>query len=458
MGTKNSSSDLVSESRKRRCIKDPVVDSGVVPDECIKIYLVSSKEEVDSVDISPLQDLDLNQFFEEDDKIYGYTELKITIWVSTISFHAYADISFQKKSDGGKGITDLKFCLQKIFGENLIDNKDDFNQTFSTEIGFVKSVVSNGEVLKQNSHGAHGSKKSVSEGDLSDVEVIRIVDIMSVGTLYSRLVPFVLLLIDGSNPIDITDPCWEIFVIVKKKRDEEVDNHVQLLGLAALYRFFHYPNSSRLRLGQILVLPPYQKKGYCRFLLNALTEFAHSEDLYDLTIEEPLDSIQYIRTCIDIERLLAFEPIKTALNSTVLRLKHENLSKKSESSYFGPPPSVTEEVRKSLKINKKQFLQCWEVLTYISLIEGGGDKYMENYKTVISDRVRADIIGKECGNRKKVIDIETEFDEEMSFVMFNGPGNPVEENEKGQEEQMRELVEERMRVIESIAAKVSNSN
>ncbi|KAK2658307.1 hypothetical protein Ddye_004840 [Dipteronia dyeriana] len=32
--------------------------------------------------------VDLNRFFEEDGKLYGYQGLKITIWLSIASFHA----------------------------------------------------------------------------------------------------------------------------------------------------------------------------------------------------------------------------------------------------------------------------------------------------------------------------------------------------------------------------------
>ena len=55
----------------------------------------------------------------------------------------------------------------------------------------------------------------------------------------------------GSNPIDITDPGWEILIIVQNKNDQEEGNPPRLLGFAATYRFYHYPDSLRLRLGQV---------------------------------------------------------------------------------------------------------------------------------------------------------------------------------------------------------------
>lgn len=414
---------------------------------------------MDSPDSFCIEPVDLSRFFEEDGKIYGYQGLKVTIWVSSISFHAYADISFEKKSDGGKGITDLNTSLQNIFAETLIEEKDDFLKTFSTERHSVRSMVSNGKVLQQkSSNGLGNDSNSHPKTEASNVEVIRVVG-TSIGEVYVRLVPLVILLVDGSSPIDIRDPRWEIYLLVQNKVDEQEDIQHRLLGFAALYRFYHYTASERLRLGQILVLPPYQCKGCGRFLLEVLNDVAVSENVYDLTVEEPLDSLQHVRTCIDVQRLLVFDPIKDALASVVLRLKEENLAKKSHACRVGPPLDVVEDVRKSLKINKKQFLQCWEVLIYLGL--DPIDKYMENYRIVILDRIKADVIGKDSGDAgKRIIDVPTEYDPEMSFVMFksrNGESNSIErdDGQTNQEEQLQQLVDERIKDIKLIAQKVS---
>ncbi|KAL7210228.1 hypothetical protein ACSBR1_031735 [Camellia fascicularis] len=321
----------------------------------------------------------------------------ITIWVSSISFHAYAEITFQSTFDGGKGITDLKSALQNIFAKNIIEKKEDFLQTFSTECDYVKSIVSKGEILQQNTTNGHSSdSNSYLKTDCSNLEVIRVVvGTMPVGHLYSQLVPLVLIHVDGSNPIDITDPRWEILLIVQKKIDLQGGNQLRLLGFAAIYHFYHYPDSLRLWLSRTLVLPPYQHEGYGCHLLGVLNNVAICEKVYDLTIEEPLDSLQHVRTCIDVGRLLVFNPIQKALDSTILRLKQENLSKTSQTSCFGPPPSAIDDVRKSFKINKKQFRQCWEVLIYLGL--DFVDKQIDNFMTVISDRVRADVMGKDSG-------------------------------------------------------------
>ncbi|XP_065850055.1 histone acetyltransferase type B catalytic subunit isoform X2 [Euphorbia lathyris] len=461
MGKKQQSAgDAATDPKKRRRVGFSNIDAGVEAKECIKIYLVSSKEEVGVSESFCIDPVDLNGFFDEDGKIYGYNGLKITIWISSITFHAYADITYKSTSDGGKGITDLKTSLQNIFADTLVDSKDDFLQSFSAETDLIRSLISAGEMLQHKAANGHnGEFHSHLEGAASDLKVVRMVmGNDGAGLLYSRLIPLVLLLIDGSNPIDVVDPGWEIYVLVQGKKDEHETIQDRIVGFTALYRFFHYPDKTRLRLSQILVLPPYQHKGYGRYLVEAVNNVAISEDVYDFTVEEPLDYFQHVRTCTDIQLLLAFDPIQDVVKSAVSTLKHGKLSKETHVPRFMPPSTAIDDVRKTLKINKKQFLQCWEILIYLGLHPE--DKCMEDFVTIISNRVKTDILGKDSESQgKKVTEVPTDYDQEMSFVMFRS-GNieshsvEMDENQAKQKEQLQKMVDERVEEIKLIAQKL----
>ncbi|VVA10413.1 PREDICTED: histone [Prunus dulcis] len=359
---------------------------------------------------------------------------------------------------GGKGITDLKSTLQEIFGLTLVESEEEFLQSFSTQRNFIRSIVSNGEVLQyKTSNGQINDSNAAT----SDVEVVRlVVGKTAAGHLYSHLIPLVLLLIDGSSPIDVVDPSWELYVLIQRKTDQQGEIYNMLLGFTAVYRFYHYPDSSRLRIGQILVLPPYQHKGYGRYLLEVLNDVAISENVYDLTVEEPLDYFQHVRTCVDVLRLHKFDPIKHAVSSAVSQLKQGKLSKKTHTPRLMPDTRVIEDVRKSLKINKKQFLQCWEVFLYLGLDHV--DRYMDDFVGIISNRMKEDLIGKDSGTGgKQVIEVPSNYEPEMSFVMFRSQAGEaastvqIDENQPNQEEQLQQLVDERVKEIKSIAEKVS---
>lgn len=210
---------------------------------------------------------------------------------------------------------------------------------------------------------------------------------------------------------------------------------------------------------QILVLPPYQHKGYGRYILEVLNEVAISEDVFDLTVEEPLDRFQHIRTCVDTLRLLCFDPIQHSVKVAVSLLKQGKLSKKTQQPRLMPPPSAIEDVRKSLKINKKQFLQCWEVLIYLGI--NPVDKHMDDFSSIISNHVKYDILGKDSGTSgKQLIEVPSDFEPETSFVMFRTEANEastvqMDDNQTKLEEHLQKLVQERVEEIQLIAEKVT---
>lgn len=207
-------------------------------------------------------------------------------------------------------------------------------------------------------------------------------------------------------------------------------------------------------------MPPYQHKGYGRYILEVLNHVAVSEDVYDFTVEEPLDYFQHVRTCVDVLRLQKLDSVRNAVNLAVSNLTRGKLSKKTSIPRLMPATRVIEDVRKSLKINKKQFLQCWEVFIYLGL--DPVSKYMEDFVSIVSNRMKEDIIGKESGTGgKQVIEVPSEYIPEMSFVMFKSNAGEatstvqVDENKPTQAEQLQELVDERVNEIKSIAEKVS---
>ncbi|KAF6172598.1 hypothetical protein GIB67_036548 [Kingdonia uniflora] len=477
MGLKKTSTDQTSDPKKRRRVGfastgDLILnqalsfDVGVEANDCIKIYLVSCKEELGDENSFVVDPIDLNQFFGDDGRIYGYKNLKVKVWLSSISFRAYVQVSYDTKADGGKGITLLTPALEKIFGESIIEKEDEFRQSFSTESHYIKAVISNGEVMRceaTTKHNNVSNNQLESEAFTIEHQVIRMgLNNMPVGELYSRLVSLVLLLVDGCSPLDITDPRWEIYFVVEKKTVPQADVSIKLLGFAIIYRFFHYPDSSRLRISQILVLPPCQGQGHGRHLLEVINSVSISENMYDMTVEEPSDELQQVRTCIDVLRLLAFEPIKLTITSISSKMKHGKLSKMTYKVQFDPPENVIEDVRKTLKINKKQFLQCWEILIYLNL-DPNDCSSMDNYRLVILERTRANILGKDSGSAgKQIIEVPNDYDHEMTFVMFGPKGRiqnttegETEETKTNREQQLRELSEERMKEIMQVAEKVS---
>nr|CAB3456878.1 unnamed protein product [Digitaria exilis] len=444
-----------SDSKKRRRVGFSGIDAGIEANEYSYLFFIDNfiiaknVDEAGTEDCTSIQPFDLNHIFGEDGKIYGYKNLKINVWISAISFHGYADISFDETSDS-------------IFGENLVE-KAEFLQTFSKECEYIRDVVTNGSAIKHD--GTNESDPAVELESVISLEVqVQPVVQGAAAFLYSRLVPLVLLLVEGSTPIDIGEHGWEMLLVVKKTTQESV-SRFQLLGFAAVHNFYHYPESTRLRISQILVLPPHQGEGHGLSLLEAINSIALSENIYDVTIEDPSDYLQYVRSSIDCLRLLTFDPIKPVLSAMVTSLKETNLSKRTCSLRMVPPADLTETVRQKLKINKKQFMRCWEILIYLSL-DSEDRKSMDNFRACIYDRIKSEILGGAAGtNGKRLVQMPSSLNEEMSFAVYwtleggDAEDQTVEqqpEDLKTQEQQLNELVDNQMEEIVGIAKNVTS--
>lgn len=59
-------------------------------------------------------------------------------------------------------------------------------------------------------------------------------------------------------------------------------------GFCTVYRFFSYPDRQRLRVSQVLVLPPFQRQGVGRALLEAVYALADSHNALDVTVRPNL--------------------------------------------------------------------------------------------------------------------------------------------------------------------------
>eukprot|EP00300_Choanocystis_sp_HF-7_P005677 c14212_g1_i2.p1 GENE.c14212_g1_i2~~c14212_g1_i2.p1 ORF type:complete len:297 (-),score=39.08 c14212_g1_i2:406-1248(-) len=78
-----------------------------------------------------------------------------------------------------------------------------------------------------------------------------------------------ILFIDGASYIDEEDSGWLVHTLFEK-REENGESQYTFIGFATLYKFFAYPQNTRHRISQFLILPPYQGKGHAVKLFSAI--------------------------------------------------------------------------------------------------------------------------------------------------------------------------------------------
>lgn len=81
------------------------------------------------------------------------------------------------------------------------------------------------------------------------------------------------------------------------------DTHV-VAGFATVYKFYAFPHGTRLRLSQILVPTPLQRRGVATTLLQAVRAVAVSSGAVDVTVEDPTDALQKLRVRALSHRLM----------------------------------------------------------------------------------------------------------------------------------------------------------
>ena len=112
---------------------------------------------------------------------------------------------------------------------------------------------------------------------------------------HARLQFFLLLYIEASSFIDSSDTIWQLLLIFERRQPlgkaassakavtaaaaagatmaaaeaahASSEARYFTTGYTTLYKFFHFPSSYRLRLSQILILPPFQRRGHGKYLL-----------------------------------------------------------------------------------------------------------------------------------------------------------------------------------------------
>lgn len=214
-------------------------------------------------------------FFGMEENIYGFKDLKILIYFSSC-LRVYISISFSKKIDKVCVKTHLLTpLLEKMFPDEAFEtlegvlwtsSLDIFNEWCRTPLYGVCNTF--GEKMHEFSSG--DLNISIYRANCEDSNFQK---------FYNSLQIFLLFFIEGATFIDIFDECWDIFLLLKGN---------QPVGFCTFYGFFHFPDKTRIRLSQFLILPPYERMGIGLSFYTFLYNFYSSNvNVVDVCVEEP---------------------------------------------------------------------------------------------------------------------------------------------------------------------------
>ncbi|XP_002991678.2 histone acetyltransferase type B catalytic subunit isoform X1 [Selaginella moellendorffii] len=455
-----------SSSKRRKVAFSSAADRNAefcLAKDAIKLHLVSSIDDFQDSNLGFCPTF-LEEHFGESGKIYGYKGLKVDIWLHSSSFHAYADIKYDSIVPVPKSREKLEDVLKDVFGDGLVENRDIFSKQLSSFSSQFSDLLSK--------YAEHIASWQAPADSFTRNQVFRLELASSESRVWhQRLNPLVLWFVEGASCIEVDDPRWEVYVAVETTRDVH-----KVTGFCNVYRFFHYPDSSRLRISQvslerslthlfnpallfqILVLPPYQNKQHGYHLVNAVNDIAMRRNSFDVTMEDPSDKLQLLRDCMDVMRLLDSTPVLSQVRLAVQRIKEG----KTGSEELLPPSNLACVVRRELKISKVQFKRCWEVMILVHLDPGDEKAFTE----LLSKRLSAELFESKESQQPKlkhVVDTENKYDSSKTFVMMKfrqrDGGDEAQDGEvdaSQREEALKELVKEKKSHILSAVKKVAS--
>lgn len=185
----------------------------------------------------------------------------------------------------------------------------------------------------------------------------------------------------------------------------------------------------------------------------AVNSQAVKRDCYDLTMEDPSESLQALRDCMDVLRLNSFGPVKPAVEAAIAALRthannadetnavatvsttasetadpEETALKDKGQDLLLPPRPLVDSARRTFKICSLQLKRCWEIL--LCMHTNSSDPAVERaLKDILVSRIKSSLVGKNhdksrSNKGKHVIVTENEYGNEKTFVMFRA--NPKE--------------------------------
>ena len=328
--------------------------------DVVTFRLVSSAEEMTTAEA--FEPEFTHQIFREDETIFGYKDLRVNVYATAGTFRTYVEVTYSEKVKSTLNpADDVVAALRKHFGDEMLVDRDAFLAALAKDAS-APIPGGGGEVVSRwTADGDDEHECTVRVFKLADEDVY---------PWHARFEPFTLFYIDGASAIDTEDEKWLLFATIRASKKNP--NDWTLTAFATAYQFYVYPDKTRTRLSQIVVLPPFQRKGLGGKILEAVRVNAASKGHKDVTVEDPTPQLQRLLDVSDVRALIAIPEVMTAVQRCAA--KASTLSDgdgKAGIAALELPSDVAELARAKLCLCAPQMRRCWEALLFMTAKKAG---------------------------------------------------------------------------------------
>ncbi|KAF9448901.1 histone acetyltransferase type B [Macrolepiota fuliginosa MF-IS2] len=377
--------------------------------EALTLSLVRSKLDKDSLaegksyeDFHPTFTYPI---YGDDEKIYGYKDLVIDLRFTSGSLTQYLNVQYSEKLATSSTVDDVEGTLAKFIPPGYYTDEEAFGKCVEEDATTFKPY---GELIYSYTKPSpvKGKGRGVSRAARAAKDVVYEVyhttwDTPGFREYHRKMQLFILLYIEAGSFINEEEDPWEFVVLYEKQKRPGSDVPTyHFVGYSSLYSFYHFPEKTRLRLSQFVILPPYQKQGLGSQLYKAIYQYVLSKpSVAELTVEDPAEAFEDLRDKNDMEMLQSHRQfIDEAYGSSqsaggrVGGIGRAGRSGRGGAAQtkgkLGPPADKVwvEKWRKDLKIAGRQFQRLIEMIILLRL-DPHDARALKAYRLQVKERL-----------------------------------------------------------------------
>ncbi|XP_059607759.1 histone acetyltransferase type B catalytic subunit [Phlebotomus argentipes] len=306
--------------------------------EALEFKLVRDPTDLedDSVSFHPVM---AHQIFGENEKIFGYKDLKVKLYYTAGPLNIFLSIdyshklSFEEHNITPDDITSL--ISEKLPAGCYYTNIDEFCNVVRKADSFQPF----GEKIVQFDVKSDSGSERRFEIYFCDNSTPKFFP------YHARFETFIMWYIDAASYIEQDDHRWLFFFCFEKFTNKDGKSCYASAGYGTVYQYYAYPEHVRPRISQLIVLPPFQKLGIGSRLIRTIYDhFESNKSVIDITVEDPSEDFQSIRNYIDAKLCMALPAFQR------------------EKLLVGFSKEMVAEAKAKAKINSLQCRRIYEIL------------------------------------------------------------------------------------------------
>ncbi|XP_053554409.1 histone acetyltransferase type B catalytic subunit isoform X2 [Bombina bombina] len=387
--------------------------------DAIKLKLVRFPEDIDDEGTTFHPEY-THQTFGDDEVAFGYKGLQMLLYYSAGNLSTLFRVQYSsrvnEKFDAVQA-DDVESKIRELIPSGFCCNSDDFISLLDKEVNFKPFGTIIHTYTVHNEEAGEDLTYQIYKADMT---------CPGFREYHERLQTFLMWFIENASYIDVDDERWDYFLVFEKYNKDGATLFATV-GYMTVYNYYVYPDKTRPRVSQMLVLPPFQGEGHGAHLLETVHRYYVScPKILDITAEDPSESFVRLRDFVLVklcQNLPCFSP---------------------EKLFEGFSQEMITEAQQKLKINKQHARRVYEVLRLRATDMSDSEK-SRAYRLEIKKR----LVGpykknqREMAKMRKCLKPE-ELTNQMNQIDLNTQHEQLEES-------YQQLVAEYRRTVERLA-------